>query len=63
MDNEEYVFYPDTVEEALLYMLDVIEWNEKHYDSPKAIVPTHHFFCDLLQRFLVLEQKVRNEQH
>jgi len=61
MDDEDYIYFPNTVEEALLNILDVLEWNQENYDDPKAVVPTHNFMCDLLQRFLVLEQAVRGE--
>jgi len=61
MSDEQYIYFPASVEEALLNILDVIEWNARHDDDPKAVVSTHDFMVDLLQRFLILEQKVRNE--
>jgi hypothetical protein len=59
--SDEYIYFPYSIEEALLNILDVMQWNNENCDDPKAVVMTHDLMCDLLQRFLVLEQAVRGD--
>ena len=60
MNDDEFIYFPISVEEGLLNILDVMEWNEQHPDNVKAVVMSNKLMADLLQRFLVLEQRIIN---